>query len=89
MGRAGGGGGAKSMTPERTGIWGLGLSSLVSCLCSCSCLYYLFRRRYGKHCVKSKAASIEISLSPPLLTCASFVFSSIFYLHLLVFSVAL
>ena len=64
MSRAGGAGeGANSMTPERTGIWGLGLSSLVSCSCSCSCSYpcsyYLFQYRYGKHYIKSKAASLR------------------------------
>ena len=35
-----------------------------------------------------ETAFIEISLSPPLLTCVSSFFSTIFYLHLLVFLVS-
>ena len=38
--------------------------------------------------MKSKTAFIEISSSPLLLTCAPSFFSSIFYLHLLLFSVS-
>ena len=30
---------------------------------SCSCSYYLFQYRYGKHYVKNKAAFIEISFN--------------------------
>ena len=66
-----GAGGQYLMTPERTGIWVYD-----------SALQYrvhLFQDRYGKHYVKCKATSIEISLSPLLLICAS----SLFF-HLLI-----